>query len=124
MCHRRRRSRRLAGGWLAFRPEVIWGRRGLTAPSIRKGFALESQSMTKIAFDLPDKLANELDRAGLLAPVELERVLREELREQRLKRLDELLDLAAKDPSPPMTPDEIQAEINAYRAEKRRAAGS
>lgn len=80
--------------------------------------------MTKVEFNLPDKLASELDRAGLLAPAELERVLREELREQRLRRLDEALDMAERDPLPQMTTEEIQAEIEAHRAEKRRAASS
>jgi hypothetical protein len=80
--------------------------------------------MTKVELNLPDKLVADLDGAGLLAPAELERVLREVLREQRLKRLDAALDLAERDPLPPMTTEEIQAEIDAYRAEKRRAAGS
>ncbi len=80
--------------------------------------------MTKIELDLPDKLANELDRAGLLAPAELERVLREELRAKARKVLDKVLDARDADRSPPMTPNEVQAEIEAYRAGKRLAAGS
>ncbi len=80
--------------------------------------------MTKVELDLPDKLASDLDRVGLLVPAALEKLLREQLRKERLKRLDEALDLAERDPLPPMTSEEIQAEIDAYRAEKRRAAGS
>jgi hypothetical protein len=80
--------------------------------------------MTRVELDLPDKLASDLDRVGLLAPAALEKLLREQLREQRRKLLDEILDEAKRDPTPPMTTEEIQAEIDAYRAEKRRATGS
>jgi hypothetical protein len=80
--------------------------------------------MTKVELNLPDKLVADLDGEGLLAPAELERVLREVVREQRLKRLDMVLAKRDADPSPPMSTEEIQAEIDAYRAEKRRAAGS
>ena len=80
--------------------------------------------MTKVVLDLPDRLASDLERVGLLAPASLEKLLREQLREESLKLLDKILDEAERDPTPPMTTEEIQAEIEAYRAEKRRAAGS
>ena len=77
--------------------------------------------MTKVEFSLPDQLAKELSRAGLLAPVAVERMLREQLRDAKLKRLDEALDLADRDRSVPLTSEEIEAEIGAYRAGRRRA---
>jgi uncharacterized protein YpiB (UPF0302 family) len=77
--------------------------------------------MTKVELSLPDQLARELSDAGLLVPAVLERMLREQLREAKLKRLDEALDLAERNPPPPLTSEEIQAEIDAYRAGKRRA---
>ena len=80
--------------------------------------------MTKVELNLPDQLASELELVGLLTPAAVEKVLREELRARRRKILDEVLAKRDADSSPPMSTEEIQAEIDAYRAEKRRAAGS
>ena len=82
--------------------------------------------MTTVEFtlSLSDELAREAQAAGLLAPEALERLVREELRARRLRRFDEAREALALSPVPPMTATEIQAEIDAYRAESRRAAGS
>lgn len=41
----------------------------------------------EVKLNLPDSLANEARQAGLLAPEELERLLREALRARRVERL-------------------------------------
>ncbi len=69
-------------------------------------------------------LAAEAQAAGLLAPKQLERMLREALRAKRVEKLAAVREVLAANPLPPMTPEEIQAEIDAYRAEVRRAAGT
>lgn len=78
----------------------------------------------EIRLSLPDSLAKEAQAAGLLAPEELERLVREALRARRAERLFTARDKLAAEPLPPMMPEEIQAEINAYRAQVRRASGT
>lgn len=79
--------------------------------------------MTTIQIELPDPLAREASAAGLLTPTKLEQILREQLREQRIAGLDAIRATLDADPLPPMTPGEIQAEIDAWRADQRSAAG-
>jgi hypothetical protein len=69
----------------------------------------------EVKLNLPDSLANEARQAGLLTPEELERLLREALRARRVERLTAVRESLATNPLPPMTPEEIQAEIEAYR---------
>ncbi len=78
----------------------------------------------QVKLELPDPLAAEAQAAGLLAPEQLERMLREALRAKRVEKLAVAREVLAANPLPPMTPEEIQAEIDAYRAEVRRAAGT
>ena len=78
----------------------------------------------EIKLSLPDGLAKEAQQAGLLAPAELERLVREALRTRRVERLVKAREKLAADPLPPMTPEEIEAEIDAYRAQVRRASGA
>lgn len=78
----------------------------------------------EVKLNLPDSLANEARQAALLAPEELERLLREALRARRVERLTAVCETLATNPLPPMTSEEIQAEIDAYRAQVRRASGS
>lgn len=78
----------------------------------------------EVKLSLPDSLAKEAQQAGLLAPEELERLVREALRAKRVERLFKARERLAAGPLPPMTPEEIQAEIDAYRAEVRRASGT
>lgn len=82
------------------------------------------REMTTVQITLPDALAQEVARAGLLAPEMIERLLRERLRAGRINRLEAMRERLAEAPLPPMTPEEIQDEIDAYRLEQRRAAGS
>ncbi len=78
----------------------------------------------EVKLNLPDSLANEARQAGLLTPKELERLLREALRARRVERLTAVRETLATNPLPSMTPEGIQAEIDAYRAQDRRASGT
>ena len=78
----------------------------------------------EVKIDLPESLAKEAQQAGLLAPEELERLVREALRAKRVERLSKAREKLAAEPLPPMTPEEIQAEVDAYRAQVRRAPGA
>lgn len=80
--------------------------------------------MTTVQITLPDALAQEAAQAGLLAPEKIEHMLRERLRIERMERMKTVRATLAAEPLPPMTPQEISAEIEAYRIEQRRAAGS
>ena len=80
--------------------------------------------MTTVQITLPDALAQEAARAGLLAPERIERILRERLRTDRIERLKAAQATLASEPLGPMTPEEISAEIEVYRSEQRHAAGS
>ncbi len=80
--------------------------------------------MTTVQIVLPDALAQEAATAGLLAPENIERILRERLRADRVERMKTARAVLAKEPLAPMTPEEIKAEIDGYRSEQRRAAGS
>jgi hypothetical protein len=79
--------------------------------------------MTHLEILLPDDLAREAAREGLLEPQPLEQLLRERLRALRLARLAEARARVGDSAPAPMTAEEIQAEIDAYRSEQRRAAG-
>lgn len=80
--------------------------------------------MTTVEFTLPDGLAMEARQAGLLTPEALEAMLRERLRARRIAELRGAVDQMASGGDAPMTMDEIQAEIQAYRQERRRASGA
>ena len=80
--------------------------------------------MTTLQITLPDALAREVASAGLLEPEKIERILREQLRAERIERLKAARATLAADPLGPMTPEEIGAEIAAYRSEQRHAVGS
>ena len=80
--------------------------------------------MTTVQITLPDALDQEAMQAGLLEPEKIESILRERLREERIERMKTARAALAVQPLEPMTPQEIGAEIDAYRTEQRRAAGS
>lgn len=70
---------------------------------------------------LPDGLAKEAQDAGLLTPEAIEELLRVEIRKRRADKLFAAADILAELDVQPMTVDEIEAEIQAARAEKRGA---
>lgn len=76
--------------------------------------------MTTVQITLPDQLAREAQRAGLLTTEALERLLREAI--ERRQGIDELfaaMDRLGAANLPPMSMEEIQAEVDAVRAERR-----
>lgn len=78
--------------------------------------------MTTIQIELPDALAEAAREAGLLTPQALDRLLSEAIRRQRAA--DSLLSIAERAAAagvPPMSMDEINAEVKAARAERRAA---
>ncbi len=83
-----------------------------------------SLSMTKIQIELPDSTAQAARDAGPLTPQALDRLLTDAIR--RRQAADALLfvaDRTAKAGIAPMPMDEIDAEVKAVRAERRRRAG-
>lgn len=76
--------------------------------------------MTTVQINLSDQLAQEAQSAGLLTETAIERLLRAE----RIEHLAQAREHLAVQPLPLMTSEEIQAEVDAYRAEQRRAAGA
>lgn len=72
--------------------------------------------MTTVQITLPDALVQEATNAGLLAPEKIERMLRERLRMERIERMKVARASLAAEPLAPLTPEEISAEIEAYRA--------
>jgi hypothetical protein len=80
--------------------------------------------MTTIKIELPDATAQAAQAAGLLTPQAIERLLSDAMRNRSLELLDAAREKLATDPLPPMSGEEIQAEIEAYRANKRAAARS
>lgn len=77
--------------------------------------------MTTVHITLPDALAEEAAKAGLLEPEKIERMLREGLRAERIERMKAARANLEAEPMALMTPEEITAEIQAYREEERRA---
>jgi predicted TIM-barrel enzyme len=70
---------------------------------------------------LPDALAEQARDAGLLEPIAVEAMVRKALLARRVETLADARNTLADAPLPPMTAEEIQAEIDAYRSEARRA---
>lgn len=76
-------------------------------------------TMLQVKLDLPDGLAKEASNLGLLEPQALQTMLREAVRRRRIARLTEARERVAAAGIPPLTMEEIQAEIEADRAERR-----
>lgn len=73
-----------------------------------------------ITITLPDDLAAEAKARGLLTPEALQRLIDAELSRQRsVDQLFATMDALAATDLPPLTNDEITAEIRAARAERR-----
>jgi hypothetical protein len=80
--------------------------------------------MTTIQIELPDATANAARDAGLLTPQALERLINDALR--RKQAADSLLSIADRVAAagiPPMSMEEINAEVKAARAERKQRAG-
>lgn len=72
-----------------------------------------------IQLDLPEDVAAKARAKGLLAPQELARLIqREMVSDAALKNYREMVESMRACLDEPMTMDEIQAEVNAVRAER------
>ena len=78
----------------------------------------------ELTLNLPDELASKAQAAGLLNSEAIEKLLREQLRKQAGEELRVMLNKVGASGVPPMSEDEIQAEIDAYRAERRAKRGT
>ena len=68
-----------------------------------------------IKLELPASILKEAKEAGLLQPAEIERLLREELSRRRVDELFTAADKLAALDFPPLTDEELEAEIAAAR---------
>jgi hypothetical protein len=76
--------------------------------------------MTTVQITLPDQLADEARRAGLLSPAMFEKWLRAQLKAQRVDQLFSAMDRMANESEPGiMAPEEVAEEIAAMRTERR-----
>ena len=80
--------------------------------------------MTTVQITISDALAKEAAAEGLLDPDAFEAILRERLAAARVARMQATRQKLSATGTHPMTAEEIEAEITAYRAERRRAAGA
>jgi hypothetical protein len=80
--------------------------------------------MTRIQIELPDATAQAARDAGLLTPESILQLLSDALcRRQAIDSLLSVADRVATAGIPPMTMEEINAEVHAARAERRKNAG-
>ena len=77
----------------------------------------------EVKLNLPDSLAKAAKDAGLLAPEALERIVADALRRQNFDELLSVADRVEVAGIPPMSAEELNAEIQAYRMERRRTGG-
>ena len=79
--------------------------------------------MTTVQVTLPDQLAQEAQRAGLLSSARLERWLRDQLKTQRVDELfvamDRVDSVDSVDEPAVMSPEDVAHEIATMRAERR-----
>ena len=76
----------------------------------------------ELKLTLPDGLAKEAANMGLLDPDSLQALVREAVRNRRIAKFTEARRKIAAAGIPPMTMEEIEAEIDADRAERRAKA--
>ena len=80
--------------------------------------------MTTVQITISNSLAKEAAAEGLLEPGSIEAILRERLAAARVAKMQATRQNISATGTPRMTAEEIEAEIQAYRAERRRAAGA
>jgi hypothetical protein len=83
-------------------------------------------ALQPVTLQLPDDLIKRAQAVGLFAPERAEDLFRRELeRQEKIARFFELADrLAQLNQTDPITPEEIEAEIQAARAERRQRSES
>jgi hypothetical protein len=80
--------------------------------------------MATVHITISDALAKEAVAEGLLEPGAFEAILRERLVAIRVGKMQAARQKMVPAAGPPMAAKEIEAEIKAYRAERRRADGA
>jgi hypothetical protein len=75
----------------------------------------------ELKLHLSDSLAREAKSKGLLEPPAVERMLRAELKRNRVDQFFAAADLLAAHTLPPLTEAEVETEIHAARAQRRTA---
>ena len=75
-----------------------------------------------VILELPEDLEKEAEKAGLLTAEALEAMLREKLGRASMREVLRIADEVFTNKGPPMTLEEIQEEVDAVRAERRRRA--
>lgn len=78
----------------------------------------------ELKLNLPDRLAQDARKMGLLNPDSLQTLLREAVRNRRIAQLALARQRVAEAGIAPMSLEEIQAEVGAHRAERRNTAAS
>ena len=84
----------------------------------------DNRVVIELTLDLPDSVAREAEAGGLLTPTAVEALLRAELRRRRFEPLADAMDRLAAVPIPPLTEEEVEAEIQAVRAARCQAHAS
>lgn len=79
--------------------------------------------MTTLEITLSDDVARDAAKAGLLTRERLDEILRAQLKKAAGDNLFEIMEKLHAVSGPEMSMDEINAEIKAYRREKRETAG-
>jgi hypothetical protein len=77
--------------------------------------------MTTIQITLPDDLAQEANTLGLLESGIIIKLLTDEIRQRKFDRILAIADQLAATGDVPMSEEEVQAEVDEYRAAKRAA---
>jgi hypothetical protein len=75
----------------------------------------------ELTLTLPDQLAADAERLGVLRPEDLEGLIRAEVRRRAWDRLYDAMQRLADVDEPPLSDEELEAEIQAARAERRAA---
>ena len=76
--------------------------------------------MTTVQFELPDQLAQEAQRAGLLSPSKLQAWLQDQLAARRVDGFFDAIErMSAQNEPSAMSPEEVAAEIETLRAQQR-----
>jgi len=78
-------------------------------------------TILELKVELPDRLARDAARMGLLSPDSLQTLLREAVRRRRVAQLTLARQRVAEAGIEPMSLDEIQTEVDALRAQRRNA---
>lgn len=78
--------------------------------------------MTTLQVNLPDELAQRAQSAGLLTDTAIQKLLEDAIRREAGRRLLEISKRLHDAGIPPMTDEEIVAEVKAVRAARRNSA--